>query len=76
MNIISILICIEINSQYQNINLSCAIIIEIKDAAFDNISTIEIKQERSKKTSWPSRYNYFKNKQSFHMPLIKMNISI
>ena len=53
MNFISMSICIEINSQYQNINLSCAIIIEIKDAAFDNISTIEILET----------YFYCKNKR-------------
>ena len=41
MNFISMSICIEINSQYQNINLCCAIIIEMKNVAITKISTIE-----------------------------------
>ena len=42
MNFISILMCTEINNQYQGIDLCCAIIIEIRNVAIDNMSIIEI----------------------------------
>ena len=43
MNFMSTLMYNEIDSQYQNVDLCCAIIIEIKNLAINNMSIIEIK---------------------------------
>ena len=42
MNFISMLMCNESYGQYQNIDLCCAIIIEIKNVAINNMSIIKI----------------------------------